>query len=64
MVFVIEKMSNQLINNKAQYHFDVVDHVTKQNLNIDMNALVGKKIKLQFLGKYFCSATGEEVKKL
>ncbi|EQC48734.1 DUF2797 domain-containing protein [Bacteriovorax sp. DB6_IX] len=53
----IRKMSTELVDSKALYHLPMGDD------RVDMNALVGQKLKFEFKGQINCIHTGEQIKK-
>jgi hypothetical protein len=54
---ILNKMETELINGEAKYK------LVLESGKIDMNSLVGKKIKLSFAGEIFCTECGKKTKK-
>jgi hypothetical protein len=53
----ILKMKSQLNDGHVQYHLPMGDEL------VDMNALIGKRIKFSYKGQINCIATGEKISK-
>lgn len=59
----LRKIETQVHNNDIQYNLRLYDILEPQKDSIDLNALVGKPIKLSYDGVINCVVTGKKIKK-
>jgi hypothetical protein len=58
----IRKMHTSLHNGEAQYRLPLYD-ITTPGVEVNMNELVGKEIRIEFEGEIHCRETGQLIKK-
>ncbi|MGB0428320.1 MAG: DUF2797 domain-containing protein, partial [Flavobacteriales bacterium] len=59
----LRKLEAKLDQNKVEYRLRLYDVLEKQEQSIDLNACVGKDIRIGFTNQIHCVATGKKIKK-